>query len=204
MLDASQLDVDSMQLTFMPTQLETVFRLAVDPLYSAMRERRVQLNLEGIEEIPSLQLDFKRIVQAFQNIIGNAVKYTPDGGFVNVTATMLPSQDGEQQYVEITVADSGIGIDEKYHSLIFEKFFRIGDSQLHSTGSTKFMGAGPGLGLPIAKGVIEAHGGRVWVESEGEDKEQFPGSQFYVVLPIEQPRQIVETPPSSNGASPEA
>ncbi|MCB0030604.1 MAG: HAMP domain-containing histidine kinase, partial [Anaerolineales bacterium] len=192
MLDASQLDVDSMQLTFMPTQLDTVFRLAVDPLYSAMRERRVQLKLEGIEDIPQLQLDFKRIVQAFQNLIGNAVKYTPDGGYVTVTAALVPSQAGDNDYVEIVVSDSGIGIDEKYHSLIFEKFFRIGDSQLHSTGSTKFMGAGPGLGLPITKGVIEAHGGRVWVESEGESKDAFPGSHFHVILPLKQPVKPVE------------
>ncbi|KAA3661937.1 MAG: sensor histidine kinase, partial [Chloroflexi bacterium] len=72
----------------------------------------------------------------------------------------------------------------KFHDLIFEKFFRIGDPQLHSTGSTKFKGAGPGLGLPIAKGVIEAHGGRIWVESDGEDEDRLPGSRFHVILPL--------------------
>ena len=146
MLDASQLDVDSMQLTFMPTQLETVFRLAVDPLYGAMRERRVQLDLVGIEDIPPLQLDFKRIVQAFQNIIGNAVKYTPDGGFVNVSAMLLPSQAGQGKYVEIIVSDSGIGIDEKFHSLIFEKFFRIGDFAASLDGKHQVYGGRPRAG----------------------------------------------------------
>jgi len=68
--------------------------------------------------------------------------------------------------------------------LIFEKFYRASDLNLHSTGLTKFKGAGPGLGLPIARGIIEAHGGRIWVESNGYDEESLPGSTFYIVLPV--------------------
>ncbi|MFZ0548574.1 MAG: ATP-binding protein, partial [Candidatus Promineifilaceae bacterium] len=164
MLDASQLDVDGMRLTYVQARLETVIRLALEPLVSAMKERRISLKLSGITSIPDLQADFKRLVQAFGNIIGNAIKYTPDGGSIAISADCLTAEDGEE-YIEVVVADTGIGIDPKYHELIFEKFFRIGSTQLHSTGSTKFKGAGPGLGLPIAKGVIEAHSGRIWVES---------------------------------------
>ena len=184
MLDASQLDVDGMQLTFVKTQLDTILKLAVEPLIQAMRERRITLEIMGVDELSSIQADFKRLVQAFSNIIGNAVKYTPDHGKITVNANMVPSQEEEEEFLEIMVSDSGIGIDQKFHDLIFEKFFRIGDPQLHSTGSTKFKGAGPGLGLPIAKGVIEAHGGRIWVESEGEDESRLPGSRFHVVLPV--------------------
>jgi signal transduction histidine kinase len=86
-------------------------------------------------------------------------------------------------YVEITIADTGIGIDPEDQDLIFEKFYRVGSVDLHSTGSTKFKGAGPGLGLPIARGVIAAHGGKVWVESPGHDEIRFPGSTFHIVLP---------------------
>jgi signal transduction histidine kinase len=186
MLDASQLDVDGMQLTFVKTQLETVLRLAVEPLIQAMRERRIHLEIDGIEELPPLYADFKRLVQSFNNLLGNAVKYTPDGGHIYVKATSVPGQF-EEEFLEIIIRDSGIGIDPKFHSLIFEKFFRIGDPQLHSTGNTKFKGAGPGLGLPIAKGVIEAHGGRIWVESEAEDEERLPGSSFNIVLPVRPP-----------------
>ena len=184
MLDASQLDVDGMQLTFVKTQLDTVLKLAVEPLIQAMRERRITLTMNGIEELPQILADFKRLVQSFTNIIGNAVKYTPDHGDITINANLIPSQIEEEEFLEITFTDSGIGIDPKFHELIFEKFFRIGDPQLHSTGSTKFKGAGPGLGLPIAKGVIEAHGGRIWVESEGEDEARLPGSRFHVILPL--------------------
>ncbi|MAT98720.1 MAG: hypothetical protein CL608_16375 [Anaerolineaceae bacterium] len=186
MLDASQLDVDGMQLTFVKTQLDTVLRLAVEPLIQAMRERRIHLEIAGIEELPSIYADFKRLVQAFNNLLGNAVKYTPDSGHIYVKATRVPGQF-EEEFLEIVIRDTGIGIDPKFHSLIFEKFFRIGDPQLHSTGNTKFKGAGPGLGLPIAKGVIEAHGGRIWVESEAEDEERLPGSSFNIVLPVRPP-----------------
>jgi signal transduction histidine kinase len=86
-------------------------------------------------------------------------------------------------FVEVVISDTGVGIDKADHDLIFEKFYRVGSPSLHSTGTTKFLGAGPGLGLPIARGVIEAHGGRVWVESEGRDEKRCPGSQFHVILP---------------------
>ena len=127
------------------------------------------------------------MVQSFTNLLGNAVKYTPDSGHIFVKAAIVPGQTYEEEFLEIAIRDTGIGIDPKFHSLIFEKFFRIGDPQLHSTGNTKFKGAGPGLGLPIAKGVIEAHGGRIWVESELEDEERLPGSSFNIILPVRPP-----------------
>ncbi|HUM69772.1 MAG TPA: GAF domain-containing sensor histidine kinase, partial [Chloroflexota bacterium] len=190
MLDASQLDVDGMQLTFVKARIDTIVRLAGEPLAQAVRERRIQMVVEGVNDLPPIYADFKRLVQAFTNLLGNAVKYTPDNGRIHVTAALIPSVDAEE-YVEIVISDSGIGIDPKYHDLIFEKFFRVGDPQLHSTGSTKFKGAGPGLGLPIAKGVIEAHGGRIWVESEGEDEARLPGSRFHIILPVKPPGIVI-------------
>jgi signal transduction histidine kinase len=184
MLDASQIDVEGMQLTFMEAKMETIIRLALEPLNHALRDRRIGLTTEGLAELPPIHGDFKRLVQAFTNLLGNAVKYTPDYGSIHVEGLIIPSENGDNDHVEVVVADTGIGIDPRYHELIFEKFFRIGDPQLHSTGSTKFKGAGPGLGLPIVKGVVEAHKGRVWVESDGEDEARFPGSRFHVTLPI--------------------
>jgi signal transduction histidine kinase len=184
MLDASQLDVDGMQLTFVQTKLDMIIRLAIEPLVQATKERRIAVEISALEELPSIYADFKRLVQAFQNLIGNAVKYTPDHGRIAINATVLPSENGDSGHIEIVIMDTGIGIDQQFQDLIFEKFFRIGDPQLHSTGSTKFKGAGPGLGLPIAKGVIEAHDGKIWVESEGEDEKRLPGSKFYIILPV--------------------
>ncbi len=194
MLDASQLDVDGMQLTFMESSIETIMRLAVEPLRTAMIERRISFHIDGLPDIPPIHADFKRMVQSFTNILGNAIKYTPDHGSIRVSARLVPVKLGGIDHVEIVVADTGIGIDPKYHELIFEKFFRIGDPQLHSTSSTKFKGAGPGLGLPIARGVIEAHNGRIWVESIGEDEKRLPGSEFHILLPLRQPDGPDEPP----------
>ncbi|HSH03865.1 MAG TPA: GAF domain-containing sensor histidine kinase, partial [Anaerolineae bacterium] len=184
MLDASQLDIEGIELNMVNTRLDTIINLAVEPLLQPIRERRIQYHTIGLENLPQLHVDFKRLVQAFGNIIGNAVKYTPNGGHITVKAQLVPSEDKASEYIELTIADTGIGIDPQYHELIFEKFFRVDDPQLHSTGNTKFKGAGPGLGLPIAKGVIEAHAGRIWVESSGEDEQHLPGATFHIILPV--------------------
>lgn len=184
MLDASQLDTDGFRMMFMETKLEMIIRMALEPLALAINDRHITWKARGLTALPPIHADFKRLVQAFTNLIGNAIKYTPDYGTITLQAGLVPGQNEVGEYVEIVLADQGIGIDAKFHDLIFEKFFRVGNPQLHSTGSTKFKGAGPGLGLPIAKGVIEGHGGRIWVESSGEDEERLPGSEFHIVLPV--------------------
>ncbi|MFT5195971.1 MAG: signal transduction histidine kinase, partial [Candidatus Promineifilaceae bacterium] len=86
--------------------------------------------------------------------------------------------------IDIRIADTGVGISNQNLPKIFDPFTGDGDINLHSSSKTKFMGGGPGLGLPIAKGVIEAHGGSLWVESEGYDSIECPGSIFHVELPV--------------------
>lgn len=184
MLDASQLDADGIELMPVPVSLEMVLRMAVEPLLPALRERQIRYTTLGVADLPRIHVDLQRMVQAFANILGNAVKYTPDHGRIQVHAVRVPDINGRIDHIEVTVNDSGIGIDPRFHELIFEKFFRVGDPQLHSTGSTRFKGAGPGLGLSIAKGVIEAHNGRIWVESPGADEARLPGSSFHILLPL--------------------
>jgi signal transduction histidine kinase len=140
------------------------------------------LDVEGIDELPSLEGDPERLTQAFSNLINNAIKFTPDGGRIKVRGRVVR---GPESVIEIIVADEGIGINPKDHDMIFEKFYRTGSVDLHSTGQIKFKGGGPGLGLPIARGVIEGHGGRIWVESEGYDEQSCPGSRFHVLLPLQ-------------------
>ena len=115
--------------------------------------------------------DPERLYQAFRNMLINAVKYTP-------STTILPG------FIEVTISDNGIGISPQDQELIFEKFGQLGNASLHSSGKTKFKGGGPGLGLPIARGIVEAHGGAIWVESPGHDEVNCPGSIFHVLLPI--------------------
>jgi signal transduction histidine kinase len=195
MLDVSQLDVDAMDLRFTQTTAESIMRTAIEPLQDAIKQRKLMLSARGLRDLPRIQADTQRLVQAFRNVVLNAIKYTPDGGRIDISGHQ---QDGE---ILISIKDSGIGIDPKNHELIFEKFFRAHDPSLHSTGATKFMGAGPGLGLTIARGVIAAHGGRIWVESDGYDPEQFPGSIFYIALPLVPPEGITRIAPFESTVS---
>ncbi len=203
MLDASQLEVSGLHLVLMPLRLEAVIKAVVDSFADALQQRRILLETEGIDALPSLRGDYRRLSQAFSNLIGNAIKYTPDHGTITIEGVVVAGEDGSD-YLELVIADTGIGIDRQYQQLIFEKFFRIGDPELHSSGTTKFKGAGPGLGLHIAKGVIEAHGGSIWVESEGEDEERLPGSRFHVILPLAPPWDEAEESPRRAPATEQA
>jgi signal transduction histidine kinase len=188
MLDVSQIDVENMDLNFVETSLASIIKLSIDPYSDAIHQRNLTLVARGLRNLPSIYGDYKRLVQAFDNVITNAIKFTPDGGKINVTGEIFEKDaDGTPRSIRITIEDSGIGIDPEHHELIFEKFYRIGSTQLHSTGTTKFKGAGPGLGLPIAKGIVEGHGGRIWVESDGANEDLNPGSAFHIVLPVRPP-----------------
>jgi signal transduction histidine kinase len=191
MLDVSQLDVKAMDLRFTQTSVDTLLRLAIEPLTDAIKQRKQSLMVRGVRGLPTLQADLQRMVQAFRNVIVNAIKFTPDGGRIDITAALQPAQSPDGvDHVLITIVDNGVGIDKAHLELIFKKFYRTYDPQLHSSGTYKFLGAGPGLGLTIAKGVIESHGGRIWAESSHHDIKNPPGSTFYILLPTTPPQGI--------------
>ncbi len=181
MFDVSAIGVDALQLRMEPVKPVQFVTQAVEKWQAALDQRQQSLVVFGIAELPYLDGDLARLVQAFSNLVNNAIKFTPDGGRIEVWGRLV---QGPEPVIEIVIADSGVGIDPGDHDMIFEKFYRASSIDLHSTGDTKFMGGGPGLGLPIAKGVIEGHGGRIWVESEGYDEEACPGSRFHVLLPL--------------------
>lgn len=187
MLDMSQLDINAMDLRFTQAAPESILRMAIDPLTEHIKQRRLTLSARGLRSLPTIHCDIQRLVQAFRNIITNAIKFTPDGGRINITASTQSAAHGADDDVLISISDTGVGIEKENLELIFEKFYRTSDPTLHSTGTYKFMGAGPGLGLTIARGVIEGHGGKVWAESSGHNMETCPGSTFYVLLPVNPP-----------------
>jgi signal transduction histidine kinase len=182
MIDVSRIGVDALNLRMAPVKPSQFIVQAVARWQAALDQRQQVLIVYGIDELPYLEGDLRFLVQAFSNLINNAIKFTPDGGRIEVLGRVVP---GPEPVVEIVVADNGIGIDPADHDLVFEKFYRAASADMHSTGDIKFMGGGPGLGLPIAKGVIEGHGGRIWVESDGHDREQCPGSRFHILLPVQ-------------------
>ncbi len=187
MLDVSLIETEAFTIHPIPISLSRTIERVIDGLEDAFRERKQQVILSGLENLPDVIGDDTRLHQAFRNVIQNSIKYTPDGGKIYIDA-----QVSDHNQVHITIRDTGIGIDPQHHELIFDKFYRVGDLNLHSTGQTKFKGAGPGLGLPIARGIIEAHEGRIWVESEGYDEERMPGSTFHILLPIDGPKTRVD------------
>lgn len=183
MFDVTEADIGKMSLFVGPVRLERVIDQAIQSLLADFDSRRVAFAPSGIQELPVVNADGTRLVQAFENLFSNALKFTPDGGLVQVEGSIIKEDDNA--FVQIVVIDNGVGIDPEFHEKIFEKFFRIDSVYNHSTSKTKFKGAGPGLGLTLVKGIAEAHKGKAWVESAGYDEENFPGSKFFLTLPIQ-------------------
>jgi signal transduction histidine kinase len=180
MIDVSLIDTNMLKLNLQPVQLKTLFGLLKAELDATFQERKQTFEIRPFNGMNEWLIgDPERLYQAFRNVLLNAIKYTPDGGKITVDGRLLPG------FVEVTIADTGIGIAPEDQTLIFEKFTALGSAQLHSSGKTKFKGGGPGLGLPIARGIIEAHGGTIWVVSEGYDEEKCPGSTFHILLPLQ-------------------
>jgi signal transduction histidine kinase len=178
MIDVSMIDNDLLQLNFQPMQvaqmLEALY-LEVEPILSV---RKLNLKIKDFEGSKQwIYIDAGRIMQAVRNVINNAIKYTPDGGTITIDGRKLSG------FIEVTISDTGIGISVEDQATIFEKFGQLGRVDLHSSGKTKFKGGGPGLGLPIARGILDAHGGTIWVESSGYDEIRSPGSTFHILIP---------------------
>lgn len=179
MVDVSLIDNDMLSLNYQPVWLNRLLNLIKQEIDATIKERQLTFFIEAFSGCNKMFFgDPERLFQAFRNVVLNAVKFTPDGGSIRIDGRELPG------FVEVRVTDTGIGIAPENQAQIFEKFGRLGNPSLHSSGKTKFKGGGPGLGLPIAKGIIEAHGGTIWVESEGYDEVRCPGATFHILLPL--------------------
>ncbi|MEW5828995.1 MAG: HAMP domain-containing sensor histidine kinase [Chloroflexota bacterium] len=179
MIDVSLIDNQLLSLNLQPVSFTHLLRLAKNEMGPSIQARSQALEIvpfSAMEEV--IFADAERLYQALRNVLNNAIKYTPDGGRITIGGRTLPG------FIEITIADTGIGIAPDDQAIIFEKFSQLGKVQLHSSGKVKFKGGGPGLGLPIARGIIEAHGGTLWVESPGCDEQSCPGSTFHLLVPM--------------------
>jgi signal transduction histidine kinase len=178
MIDVSLIDNQLLTLNFQPIQIAHTISAIELEVASVLANRKLTLDMLEFDGSKQwIYADATRLMQAIQNVISNAIKYTPDGGKITVDGRKLPG------FIEVIVADTGIGISAENQAMIFEKFGQLGRVELHSSGKTKFKGGGPGLGLPIARGILEAHGGSIWVESEGFDEFRCPGSTFHILVP---------------------
>lgn len=203
MVDVSMIDQKRLQLKLEDINVNRIVDMAVNELRFFFSMRKQQIDLQLDENIPRIKGDSVRLMQMLSNVLGNAIKFTPDGGNITVSTRLrylLRSRQpvaGEElqmfvnvgkerhPYVELLVADTGIGIDFDDQLRIFEKFYEVGNIEEHSTGKVAFKGKGAGLGLAISKGIVEMHGGEIWVESDGYDPEALPGSAFHIILPLD-------------------
>lgn len=164
-LDLSKMEAGMMTYHFEQRNLNPLIRKAMMEMVPLVEAKRIKFETTLTEELPMIRMDDERILQALRNLIGNAVKFTPEGGRVRISAR--PGAQG----LEVSVVDTGPGIPKEDIPTIFEKFHQ---ASVRHSDRTK----GTGLGLAIVKHIITAHRGRVWVESETGK-----GSTFSFALP---------------------
>ena len=150
LLDVASIEGGTLSVQRGPVDLGVVASEVVELLEGQARERNISVQTEIGPDIPVVMGDHDRLVQVLSNLLGNAIKFTPEGGNVRIGVC----KTGDQ--VVVSVSDTGIGISSTDLPHVFERFWRADSS------STK----GAGLGLSIASGIVEAHGGRIWAESE--------------------------------------
>ncbi len=202
LLDAARLEAKALYIareSFNPIPIINELIAEFRPKYATNK-----LNLE-LQEFPDdtvIRGDAHHLKRAFGRLLENAIKFTPEGGMVHIAGRTLEQEkvvgltgklnafsesffDGalSETYLQISISDSGIGIDKADQLRIFDKFQEVGDISTHSTSRAQFGGKGVGLGLTLAKGIIETHDGLVWVESAGADQ----GSCFLALLPLANP-----------------
>jgi len=181
----AQIDEQSLQLNFQLMSLPHILQIVLQDLRTNLEERVLNFKMKPIPpELGSFYADPQRVYQIFEYVIGNAIKYTPDGGSITISLDLLEAPADVERFVEVGIADTGIGIAPEDIPRIFDKFYSKTDISHHSSGRTKFKGGGSGLGLSVVKGVVEAHGGKIVVESPGYDEECCPGTLVRIFLPV--------------------
>jgi signal transduction histidine kinase len=171
LLDFSRMESGTFSIRKVAAYPSDLIAETVESMRSQAEARRQTIIADVPASLPEIDCDTHRIGQALSNLLGNAIKFTPEGGVIRISARV---QDGE---IVVKVRDSGPGIPTEHLSKIFDRYWQAEEA--------KMMGAG--LGLFIARGIVEAHNGRIWAQSEVGK-----GSSFYFALPLER----VDTRPS--------
>ncbi len=166
--ELSRVEARSYELDIRPVDISALVRTVIKRLTTQAESKRISLDFELAPDLPHILADEDRATQVLTNLTGNALQYTPEGGRVIISAKQIKNE------VQIAVRDTGIGIPPEHLANIFDRFYRVDKSRSCQSGG------GSGIGLTIARALIEAHGGHIWVESEGDGK----GSMFNFTLPI--------------------
>ena len=185
LLDLSKIEAGKMDFNFAPTNINTVIGYVKSALSEVAKTKGLNLITSEAENLPEITADAQRLEQVLTNLVSNAIKFTPENKTIKISSSLVNSKDikineyfkdsiklKEGDYIEVCVEDEGIGIAEKDLLHAFDKFAQIENSLSRKAGGT-------GLGLPIAKQLLEAHRGAIWCDSE-----LHKGSKFYFVIPI--------------------
>lgn len=177
LLELSRLELGEIELKRLPCDLNAFHAPILDVFEPLLEESGLILKWEIPEKLPKVNVDRQLFMQIFVNLIDNAIKYTPDGGAITVSAKIRSSEGTEgteigAEEIILRVEDTGIGIPMESQSRVFERFYRVDEGRAREMGGT-------GLGLAIAKHIVLSHNGRIWLESTlGQ------GSVFYIALPL--------------------
>ncbi len=185
LLDLSKIEAGKMEFKFAPTNINTVIGYVKSALSEVAKSKGLILQTNEANNLPDIKADAQRLEQVLTNLVSNAIKFTPEGKSITVSSELIDSENIEindsfkddinnlsGKYVQVCVADEGIGIAQKDLHRAFDKFAQIENSLSRKEGGT-------GLGLPIAKQLLEAHNGAIWCDSELNK-----GSKFYFIVPV--------------------
>ena len=172
-LDLSKMEAKMMEYEFAPCDLRNIFEKSVRRVDLIARRKMVSIDVLSDDNLPLLNLDELRIQQVLDNLLGNALKYTPSGGRIVLEVSVFHGNSEPLKELHVRVSDSGEGIPSDQQEMIFERYYQGTNSRGASTQGT-------GLGLALARYIVEAHGGRIWTEN-------MPGSgaTFLFSLPME-------------------
>ncbi len=153
LLDLSRIESGRMELKFERVSLDSVIADSIESVRQTAIEKGIALNIELPKDLAPVKADREKLTQVIINLLNNAVKFTPRGGEISIKASELNGQ------VEVRVSDTGIGIPPEDLNRVFDRFYQVDSTLTREAGGT-------GLGLAICKGIIEAHNGEIWAESE--------------------------------------
>jgi signal transduction histidine kinase len=172
LLDTARIEAGRVRLEPESVQVSSIVGEVCDSLAETIRERGLTLVVETDPAMPPVRADRNRLIQVLMNLLSNAYRYTPDGG--SITVSVRPTDDA----ILVEVTDTGIGIAPEDQEKIFERFYRVDHELVNQQ-------MGTGLGLPIARSLVELHGGRLWLESESG-----VGSTFSFTLPAQKQADV--------------
>lgn len=185
MQDVTAIEAGEFRLNLEVVTISELLYKLRDDFADTLRKRRLVLHFIQVENLPELRADVRLLYKVFYNLVLNAIQHMPSGGKITIRGAHHVNLDGlkARSEIQVTVSDTGFGIDASVQKRIFDKSFRYRASRAAAAGSADEYA---GLGLAIAEGIVRAHGGRVWVESRGRDVILNPGSHFHVMLPAMQ------------------